>query len=134
MVDAMMYEYLVRRAYRCGRYGVAGADADLYRSYERKEILYRIDKRAIKDDQPRTSNEPFDEIANEAGFATGVVVAHIESSIQKVLKEYEESISGEQRNGLNECLNYLLEPSTENIEGAIEKATEIMVELEIFPG
>ena len=33
-MDAMSYEYLLRRVYHCGRGGVKGADADIYRKLE----------------------------------------------------------------------------------------------------
>ena len=45
-MDALGYEYLIRRAHYCGRYGVHGADADTYRSYEREESRYMSAKAA----------------------------------------------------------------------------------------
>ena len=33
-MDAMSYEFLLRRVYHCGRGGVKGADADIYRKVE----------------------------------------------------------------------------------------------------
>ena len=37
-MDAMDYEYLLRRIYQCGRHGAKGADADIYRKLERAEV------------------------------------------------------------------------------------------------
>ena len=37
-MDAMEYEYLLRRVYHCGRHGAKGADADIYRKLERAEV------------------------------------------------------------------------------------------------
>lgn len=36
-MDAIDYEYLLRQVYNCGRHGVKGADADLYRKLEYAE-------------------------------------------------------------------------------------------------
>lgn len=36
-MDAMEYEFLLRRVYHCGRHGVKGADADVYRRLELAE-------------------------------------------------------------------------------------------------
>jgi hypothetical protein len=38
-MEAMHYEYLLRRVYNCGRHGVDGADADYYRSMEFAEAV-----------------------------------------------------------------------------------------------
>jgi hypothetical protein len=37
IMEAMNYEYLIRRVNQCGRHGVKGADADIYRRMERAE-------------------------------------------------------------------------------------------------
>lgn len=37
-MDAMDYEFLLRRVYHCGRSGVKGADADVYRKLEHAEM------------------------------------------------------------------------------------------------
>ena len=36
---ALEYEYLIRAAFNCGRCGVAGANADIYRGLEREASL-----------------------------------------------------------------------------------------------
>jgi hypothetical protein len=37
-MEAMNYEHLIRRVNQCGRHGVKGADADIYRRMERAEM------------------------------------------------------------------------------------------------
>lgn len=37
-MDAMDYEFLLRRVYHCGRNGANGADADIYRKLERADF------------------------------------------------------------------------------------------------
>ena len=44
---AMSYEYLIRRIFQCGRYGVAGANADEYRRLERKIIQLKENKAKV---------------------------------------------------------------------------------------
>ncbi|MHA4895634.1 hypothetical protein ACXZ1K_12845 [Pedobacter sp. PWIIR3] len=51
--NAMSYEYLIRRAHQCGRYGVAGADADTYRSLVRNASTYYSEMEAIKNKTER---------------------------------------------------------------------------------
>lgn len=133
MVDAMTYEYLIRRAYQCGRYGVSGADADIYRAYERKEIIYRKDKEAIENGTPRIRTGSIDDLAHEAGIASGEIATHLESAIEKVLKDYDNQFNQNQKDILQDCIDKLLSPTKDNIEDAIQRATDVMVEMKIFP-
>lgn len=72
---AMLYEAIVRRANRnCSRYGVAGADADIYR---RMQSEFALD---INGDQ---RNNPF-----ERGESLGMVKAFLHDAIERLQTLY----------------------------------------------
>lgn len=67
---ALEYESLIRAAFNCGRYGVAGANADIYRGLEREAHL------AGSEEGGRF----------ELGLIMGRVVAYIENALKTVQK------------------------------------------------
>lgn len=102
---AMQYEALIRAAHREGnrivsRYGVAGADADVYR---------RLDRVACE------PNDPF-----KQGLYIGRIAAYIETALEKVKKER----SGNEvfTKKIEECLSLLSNPTKAKIEECIDKA------------
>jgi hypothetical protein len=129
MRDAMGYEYLIRKAFGCGRHGVAGADADTFRRYERVQALYEENLDAIKNNKPRTRNQSIEELANEAGVETGRVVAYINSALDHVKKHHYEQLTDEQYNELENCGVILLTPTKKNIEDVLEKTHTVFSDL-----
>lgn len=64
-MEAMEYEFLLRRVYNCGRRGVSGADADIYRQMEHAERAYTLYLENIKNRTMRISNQPIDDMRYE---------------------------------------------------------------------
>lgn len=130
MIDyAMSYEYLIRRAHQCGRYGVEGANADIYRSYERAALAYE-DASAGR---PTFSTRSKEELAFKAGEETGAIITYLRTALEKLQTDFEDRFNEEQREGLESCEMALLSSKREDIERVIDKATEISVAAGIYP-
>ena len=129
MADAMSYEYLIRRANQCGKNGVAGADAEVYRCFERKQAMYRVAKSSGK---PKNNSKIID-LAHEAGESCKEIAVYIHTGLEKVLKEFDHLFSEEQKAILNQCLTDLTNPTMENIESVIDSSEKVFIEVGAFP-
>nr|DAX65447.1 MAG TPA: hypothetical protein [Caudoviricetes sp.] len=108
---ALKYESLIRAAYREGdkvipRYGVKGADADIYR---------RLDIEADGGVSGVVNQPKMDKIVRE-------ITTHIEKALLKVQKEHlnDKEFTGE----ISNCLSLLVNPTKEKIDECIDKAWE----------
>ena len=108
---ALKYESLIRAAYRKGnkvipRYGVKGADADIYR---------RLDIEADGGVSGVVNQPKMDKIVRE-------ITTHIEKALLKVQKEHlnDKEFTGE----ISNCLSLLVNPTKEKIDECIDKAWE----------
>ncbi|KAB1061466.1 hypothetical protein [Salibacter halophilus] len=127
-MKAMEYEYLIRKAFNCGRFGAPGANADIYRRYERNKGLYESETDAVKNNKPRKWNQPIEDLAYEAGRKEGEVVAHINNALDHVEKHYQDELTSEQEKELSDCKSELLEPSKEKIDKVIDRVHEVFSE------
>ena len=128
---AIDYEYLIRKAFQCGRHGAPGANTDIYRRYERNQDLYSQALIEIERDKPRTWLQDLNEMAYELGVAAGQVVIYIEMAIYRVKKDFENQLTDEQTEQLESCGSLLFDPSRENIEAAIDKVHHIFSDLNL---
>lgn len=104
---AMEYEHLVTAAFKCDRYGVAGADADIYRGLE-----------ARASQAASGGGDPF-----ELGVSMGRVVAYIENALKTVQKEH--SADGEFAARIDECLSLIKpNPTMEKINNCVGQALD----------
>ena len=122
MRDAMGYEYLIRKAYGCGKQSMHGAEADIFRRYEKELRLYELSR---NDNEVSVSSLPLDQLAYNAGVECGKVTGHIRSSISKILNENSEELSEEQKEILENCASKLLKPTKEKIKDSIEQANKV---------
>ncbi len=124
-MDAMLYEILIRQANECGRHGVHGANADLYRHFEMAVSLYEDAKKEL----PKLSSKTDDELCFDAAFNMGIITAHIKSAIYKVMRDKEGLLSEEQYQKLEDNLVYLVRPSKQKIDKVIESSSNIFREV-----
>jgi hypothetical protein len=69
-MDAMGYEFLIRRVYHCGRHGVKGADADVYRKLEKAEInLTNVHLNKTREEKEHDYNTAFAAVRMYVGNA-----------------------------------------------------------------
>ena len=132
-MDALHYEYFIRRALQTARYGVSGANADNFRHLEKSYFLYKSEKDLAEKGLPKQWNKSIDELANDYAINTGKISAYVKMAIDHSLKQYGKLLSDEKYNTLEESKSYLINPTYESICLAIKKADEILLELKLFP-
>ncbi len=120
---ALNYEYLIRRAFQCGRYGVPGANADTFRALERSFIL------------SRDNNDPDrkDKSLIKYAFNCGEVSTYINVAVEKFAKDFEEQLTPAQNQEIEDILSLLNEATITEIEQAIERAEVLMIEYGRYP-
>ena len=132
-MDALSYEYLIRRAHQVGRFGVAGGDADTFRRFERSYTLLTTEKDLAAKGQPKQWNKSIEELSLDYATNAGKISAYIDTAIEKVMKEYADKLSDDQYEVLEQCKIQLIDPTYEKICSVIKKAEETMVAIGLFP-
>ncbi len=119
---ALTYEYLIRRAHQCARYGAAGADADTFRNFEKLSSSVAA------------SGSDGSKKYNEYMFSAGKVCAYLKTAITFVLNTYESKLSNDQKTELEDVELLLSYPPTEaKIFEAIGRAEAVMLAIGLFP-
>jgi hypothetical protein len=115
--SALNYEYLIRRAFQCGRYGIPGANADVFRALERSFVLNRDNN---------TVNQS-EELLFDYAFACGEVATYIITAIEKFTKDFEENLTAEQNEEVEDLISLLNNSRIDQIEQVIERAQALMI-------
>lgn len=131
--NALNYEYLIRRAHQCGRYGVQGADADTFRRLQRNAHMYFSEKEASEKGTERFTNQKIEDLLSKYLVSAGEVSAYIKTATDKVKKQYDSKLTDEQYNELEDVEVLLIEPDFEKINEAIKRAEKVMLEIELYP-
>lgn len=118
---AMSYEFLIRSAYQCERYGVAGANVDIYRNYYRSEGNY-IDKK--NNAKSSMSLKSIKELYGDYIKQAGAVSTYIKGAIQTIEKN-NPNTSDEQNKQLEEAKKLLTNIDTVSMNKAVELAWEV---------
>jgi hypothetical protein len=105
-MKALNYESLIRAVFKCDRFGVAGADAEIYRHLE--EATWGGASGEV---------DPF-----ELGVRVGVVAAHIENALECVKEKHLDNPKFIEK--IEECLCLLYSPTKKKIDECIDKAWE----------
>ena len=112
---ALEYEYLIRAAFNCGRRGVAGANADIYRGLEREASL-----------ADSGQGNPF-----ELGLIMGRVVAYIENALKTVEKEHSSDEVFTKK--IRECLSLIMsDPTMAKIDDCVSQARDAFKSVGLF--
>jgi hypothetical protein len=115
--SALNYEYLIRRAFQCGRYGVPGANADVFRALERSFVLNR-DNNDVNQSEELLFNYAFD---------CGEVATYMITAIEKFANDFEANLTPEQNEEIEDLISLLNNSRIEQIEQAIERAQALMI-------
>lgn len=124
-MEAMNFEYLIRGAFQCGRYGMPGANADIYRSFE--HACYNYDRR------DQLKSEKKEEAIFEYARYIGIITTHIEHAIDNILKEYKDTISNAEETILKGTDNLFIEPNRDKIEKYFKAIEPILIKLRVYP-
>lgn len=130
---ALRYEYLIRRVYQCGRHGVDGANADIFRRLNHAEDSFRMDKENQINRRPRLSTKSLEELEYDYDCKCGEVAMYIDRAIRKVASDYAHILHPEQKQILNDCRESLSNPSYDVIEEVLDKSEKVMAELKLSP-
>lgn len=107
----MYYELIVRKANNnCGRYGTAGADADIYRHLE------RVWAKGFDGRYMSTTKERY--------FALGEVSAYLRDSLERIIKS--KTYSEEKNKELQSIYDSLIQATFRDIYKAVSEAIEIL--------
>ncbi|MFD1258117.1 hypothetical protein ACFQ3S_15015 [Mucilaginibacter terrae] len=132
IVDEMDFEYLVRRVNECGRHGVANADADIYRRYERTERMYLMDVENIKNNQMRVSTKPIENMKDDFEIASNQIWRIVQITLNQAIEKFKHILSKEDAAELKSHAQ-LRNAAKANIENAIEAGNNILVKYKIYP-
>ena len=121
---AMRYEYLIRRAFNCGRFGVSGANADVFRGLERDFVHFR-DNKGI--------NSP-EERMQKYAFSCGEVATYIKFAVEKFAKKFDNELTEEQKQEVEDIVSLLYDATINEIEQAIDRGEALMLEKGVYPG
>lgn len=128
-VLAMRYETFIRNVYQCGRHGVEGANADIFRKLNYAENLLRMTKEKQINRHPRLSTKSLEELEYDYNCSCGEVAMHLDNAIRKVGSDYAHILRPEQKQILKECRESLSNPSYDIIENVLDKGGKLILEL-----
>jgi hypothetical protein len=114
-MDAMGYEYLVRRAYQCGRFGSPGANADIYRKMERAFYSLTI---------PTVSNKTKEGLEYDCRHEAATVRSYVLDAINKGMKQIYDEADNEKLKLLKSKL-HIMEYDKNVLDEVIEEASGI---------
>lgn len=114
-MKAMKYENLIKAVFRCGRTRRFGADADIFRGLERASV-------------PFPGQESVDQY--KLGFKVGEVAAYLHTALYEAQEQYKDNI--EFTSKIDKCLEYLCEPSLEDLDKCIEEARVAFNEIGLY--
>lgn len=131
--NAMNYEYLIRRAHHCGRHGVAGANADIYRRLIGNASTYYSEMDAIKNKGERKWLESEQKMLSAYMLSCGEIKGYINTAIERVKKKYDNELTDEQYTELENVEILLSEPNILKITEAIVRSEKVFLDLGLFP-
>lgn len=123
-MDALSYEYLMRKAYNCGRGGANGkAEADLYRKLERAESMLKT----------RNSTKSQDDLEYDYRKAAVEISMNVSEALKKVENEfYFTKANDKHKQRLGELSsNISMNMDKATIDKAIGEAHNIFKELDL---
>lgn len=107
---AIRYEYIIRAAHKVGRLGIPAAHADTYRGLETRFTKHRDNKDASKND----------ELLFEYAFYCGEVTTNLNNAIWQFEKDYENQLTQQDKDELNDIENALIYGKMDEIDASIE--------------
>jgi len=112
----MQYEYTIRGCHHTTRYGVPGADADVYRHLVGKYVTERDNKVAEKSKK----------LLWDYAFACGEISTYLYTAIKAFQREHDEALKEHEREAIDDIYHILQNATIKEIDEAIEKFTPIM--------
>lgn len=128
------YEYLIRKAFNCGKNEIESANADLYREFERVQRTYEITKEEIEKKSPRSWNQSIEDIEYDLRKNCIKISRNIDSAIEEINKKLKYKLSDSDKKTLDKCsseLSFRKLPNIKTIEKVISQVDNIMLKYEM---
>jgi hypothetical protein len=95
-MDAMDYEFLLRKVYDCDRHGANGdADADVYRKMEHAINIYEAQKKAIENKEPPVWADSLDNLEYDMRVQLSRISSKVRSALRKQIgNTYNDELKG----------------------------------------
>lgn len=124
--SALEYEFLIRRIYKCNRYEINGADADLFRAL----INFETNFEQEKSNNGKVWTPKAEEVIYDLGESIGMTKIYLLLAISKAEKDYDKYLSEKQKEDLNNIVNNILSTTeVKHIVEEINKANAILDEI-----
>lgn len=133
MADAMKYEFLLRRIYQVGRFGKKDVDADVFRTFENAEALYKQELRNKKNGEPSLNVGSLDKLENDYRVQCFRIWNILSKSINDAISIYSSILSNDEVKTLQSFTVNKTKVTREDIDVAIDTAQEIFIEHKIYP-
>lgn len=130
--NSISYELFIRGAHQCGRFGTAGANADIFKELQRSYQIYTSEKKAIKEKKERIWATSEEKMLIEYMIKVGEVSAYIKTALFNIKKKYKTNLTDKQYNELENLESLLISPDIDKINTVIDKAGNLMVEINLL--
>lgn len=132
-MDALNYEYFIRRIYQVGRFGMDGANADDYRRLEQSYSRYVSEKKLKEEGKPKQLNKSLTELEKDYKAHLQEIIEYVSAAIRVAILNYSNKLSEDQVNQLEQYKYLLSKQSIENLITAIKGADEILLSIGLYP-
>jgi hypothetical protein len=122
--DALKYEYLVRRAYHTVRFGVEGANADIYRALEISHYSF-LEERDAQAGRVSEPGNRLPEAAIRYGCHLGIVSSFLRIAIEEAITRYPHSFSDDQKEELEDYRAELRTPTMKKVSMLVNKIEQM---------
>ena len=134
MDQSMNYELVIRRAYKCARGGVKGADADIFRRYERALRIYFLCKKAKEKGEIPPRKDSLMDLEYDSNVHAGEIVSNLDDALDQVYKRYGPRLTSGQSEQIKNCRILLQDRTYKSIVTCMENANKLMSELKLIAG
>lgn len=132
-MDAMHYEYFIRRVYQVGRFGIDGANADDFRDLEHSQGLFLSEKKLKEEGNPKQWNKSLTQLEKEYTENLQKIAGYVQAAIRVAVLNYSSELSEQQIRELEGFKKLLDKRTMENICTAIKGADEILLSIGLYP-
>lgn len=132
-MEAMSYEYLIRRIYQVGRSEKREADADVYRKLELSERIYYLDLENIQQKRMRCSTKRIEDLEHEYKLQCRKIWSIVTSAIQDGILKYESKFSSDEVSMMKAVIVTPKALTKQHIDDTINTIEDIYVKHEIYP-
>ena len=130
---AIKYEYLIRSAHQCGRYGVPSANADIYRRLLKHASFFAARMEALKNARVMVSKKTNEEMLSAYMSACYDVEGYLLQAIDAAKEKISERMREVFDSDFEEIVHLLHKPDIDSITYALQRLEKIFLRVRLFP-